>query len=149
MSKAARPHGGSAGFSLVEALVALYVLAFGLVVCAGLFADALRVEYRAAQTSLATFLVVDKAEALRTATALYPGGDIGAVPEPGFGEYLATRDGIVADVPGPEGASLVRVWRVEDTRPRRIQVAVYPVSGTTARTDTPLAFASTSVPVHP
>ena len=101
---------GCAGTSLVEAIVAVGLLAGAVVWLASFAALAVRTDARARERTLATLIAVQKIEALAAGTepALSP-SDTLAADAPGFVDFVdaAGRSG-----DRPDGAAFVRRWLV-------------------------------------
>jgi type II secretory pathway pseudopilin PulG len=106
----------SAGFSLVETLVAVSLVTIALVTLAQLFGLAVESNQRAKRTTLAAMLAGQKMEELRSMAAVFelspPGALAGNVA--GFCEFIDGRGRIVGagDRP-PPGTQYTRRWSIE------------------------------------
>jgi type II secretory pathway pseudopilin PulG len=106
----------SAGFSLVETLVAVPLVTIALVTLAQLFALAVESNQRAKRTTLAALLAGQKMEELRSMAAGFelspPGALAGNVA--GFCEFIDGRGRIIGagDRP-PPGTQYTRRWSIE------------------------------------
>jgi hypothetical protein len=115
------------GTTLVEAIVAIGILAGAVVALAGLASVATRTSAMARERSLATALALQKLEALSwdvSALATSP-ASAWAADTPGFVEFLDARGNIVG---GRGGGAYVRRWSVaplaSDSNLLAIQVLV-------------------------
>jgi len=99
------------GTTLVEAIVAIGILAGAVVALAGLASVATRISAMARERSLATVLALQKLEALsRDVSALATShASAWAADTPGFVEFLDARGNIVG---GRGGGAYVRRWSV-------------------------------------
>jgi type II secretory pathway pseudopilin PulG len=117
------------GTTLVEAIVAIGILAGAVVAMAGLSSLAIRHAALARERSMATILATQKMEALCRDAASAPESPANAwsVDTPGFVEYL---DAYGVPVAGPGGNVYVRRWSVtplpSDPSLLAIQVGVSP-----------------------
>lgn len=135
------------GFTIIETLTAMAVLATGLVAGAHLFSYSIEAAARAERISRAAFLVTRKAEELRLTPpgALAPGGTLDpSMPAPGYHQYLAfDRDGRPKMAPAKD-AAVICLWRVDAGAPERVHVAVFGMSGRPGRHGTLLAHLSSA-----
>jgi type II secretory pathway pseudopilin PulG len=134
--KLRRPAGAreEAGFTLVEALCAIVILAFGLMAIANLMAVAATSNSVANQSTAATTLATQQLERLKNIPftqpgvnvlnpALAPGGDL----ENDVGGYFLDPDNPAFDDPAVDlqGVGRIRVrWQITAIDPRTIFIAV-------------------------
>ena len=117
------------GTTLVEALIAIGILAGAVVVLAGLSSVAVRTTALARERSVAALLALEKMEevCLDAASSPLSPANAWAADTPGHLEYLNSRGGLLA---GRRGAVYVRRWSVtplpSDANLLAIQVAVAP-----------------------
>ena len=117
------------GTTLVEAIIAIGILAGAVVVLAGLSSVAVRTSALARERSIATLLALQKIEdvCLSAATSSPSPANAWAVDTPGHIEYLDQYGNLVA---GTAGRVYVRRWSVtplpSDANLLAIQVAVAP-----------------------
>lgn len=110
------------GFTLVEALITAAIVACGLVAVAALFSFTIRANIANRQMAVATSLLYDKMEELKTMSA------------PADGTDQVTLDD-----------SYIRTWHVGSTVPRSITVTVYAVSNPLTRRQLELIEATTLI----
>lgn len=117
------------GTTLVEAIVAIGILAGAVVALAGLSSVAVRSSALARERSVATLLALQKleTECLSAATSPPSPPNAWAVDTPGYVEYLDQYGSLLA---GPAGGAYVRRWSVAplptDANLLAVQVAVAP-----------------------
>jgi prepilin-type N-terminal cleavage/methylation domain-containing protein len=121
------------GFSLVEVLMAIALLAGALASLAQLLAMAVRANASAEATTLSAVLAVQKMEQLRGEGLLGPPGGSLQADAAGFADYL-DAEGAAAAGDGSRGVSFVRRWVVEAApfdpgRSRVLRVRVFSVRG--------------------
>lgn len=119
--------GSSDGFSLVEVLVAVAILATAAATLPGLFLSARRGNALAGELTWATTLAAQKVEELRA----------GAFPDASAGELVEflDQDGRPADTPDTLPRAYVRRWRVEMLPASPVNAAVIAVSVSRYRAD--------------
>jgi type II secretory pathway pseudopilin PulG len=117
------------GTTLVEAVIAIGILAGAVVALAGLASVAIRQAAIARERSVATVLALQKMESVSRDVAAAPTSpaDAWAVDTPGYVEYLDSRGNPLA---GRGGGTFVRRWSVaplpSSANLLAIQVAVAP-----------------------
>jgi type II secretory pathway pseudopilin PulG len=117
------------GTTLVEALVAIGILAGAVVTLAGLSSLAVRSAALARERSVAAMLALQKMESVCREVAALPASpaDAWAVDTPGYLEHLDSRGNPLA---GRSGGTYVRRWSVtplpSDANLLAVQVAVSP-----------------------
>lgn len=117
------------GTTLVEAIIAIGILAGAVVALAGLSAAAVRTAALARERSVATLLAFQKMEDVCRDVSLAPASpaDAWETGSPGHVEYLDSRGNLAA---GPAAGIYVRRWSVAplpaDANLLAVQVAVSP-----------------------
>ena len=113
---------GNRGFTLIEALITAAIVACGLVAVAALFSFTIRANITNRQMAVATSLLYDKMEELKTAASPVDGTD------------RVTLDD-----------AYIRTWHVGSTVPKSVTVTVYAVSNPLTHRQLELIEATTMI----
>jgi prepilin-type N-terminal cleavage/methylation domain-containing protein len=119
------------GFTLLETVIAITILASGIVAVAHVISSAVRTNTDNRLRTAATFLLVEKLEQFRSAhlkeSIWRSGGSLNAnAPSDGYFDYIVIGDdGSLRSDSISATAPFLRVWQIRDADPRSVTVVVY------------------------
>ena len=139
------------GFTLIETMIAMAVLVPSLVAVAMLFPQVINTNMSSRQTAVATIVVGEKMEVLRSlplnhASLAVGGGLDPTSPVTNYHDYVTVaNNGVVTASLTSSRTAYLRLWQVTGTNPKTITVVVHSVRNAMSRRSLEAARASTMV----
>ena len=139
----------SAGFTLIETMIAAGILVIGLVAVAYIFSYSIRTNMMTEQQTAATLLLTNKMEELKGASfsTLTAGGGLNpSSPTTSYWDYVSiSSSGVIVSDTSTTNAPYLRLWQVAGTNTKVLSVVVYTQNSGIGMQQMELARASTEV----
>ena len=131
------------GYALIETLLASVILVSGIVGVASVFTVTAGVSIRNQQRTVATLLLCDKMEQLKSGGSPNGGGLDPLAPVSGYMEYVRVgADGTIVVDSTDSQAPYLRLWQIQGSNPQTATVALFGRFGATPRIELARASAA-------